>query len=82
MDCRLNSGGKMKKVIDGIEVNDKSIITSLKIIKQVCEDNLINDTDCNSECPFFADETKSCGIQDTSPDNWKILGYTKFQALG
>lgn len=30
----------IKKEIDGIEVNGKSIITALKIIKQVCEDNI------------------------------------------
>lgn len=29
-----------KREIDGVEINGKSIITSLKIIKQVCKDNL------------------------------------------
>lgn len=70
-----------KKVIDGVEVNGKSIITSLKIIKQVCEDNLNGIGNCGN-CPFFVDEADCCGIDGTTPDNWRILEYTKFQALG
>ena len=72
-----------KKVINGLEVNGENIITSLKIIKQVCEDNRATngsycpfnvDKDCNHEC--------TCGIVDLEPDNWKVLEYTRFQALG
>ena len=35
-----------KKEVDGVVVEAKSILTALKIIKTVCEDN-----DC-STCPF------------------------------
>lgn len=74
-----------KKKIDGVEVNGKSIVTSLKIIKQVCEDN--RETK-GSHCPFnicndydFGCEG-SCGITDLEPNNWQILEYKKFQVLG
>lgn len=70
-----------KKEIDGVEVNGKSIITSLKIIKQVCEDNVIGKGHCGS-CPFFVDQSDCCGIESMTPDNWNVLEYTKFQALG
>lgn len=36
----------MKKEVDGVVVETKSILTALKIIKTVCEDN-----DCLT-CPF------------------------------
>lgn len=65
-----------KKVIDGIEVNGKSILTALKIIKQVCEDN---ETNCE-DCPFYVNNR--CGIGDTDPADWKILEYEKWRALG
>jgi len=74
-----------KKEIDGVEVNGKSIITALKIIKQVCEDN--RETN-GSHCPFntcndYNDGCEgNCGITDLEPDNWKVLEYKKFQALG
>ena len=72
-----------KKVINGLEVNGENIITSLKIIKQVCEDNRATN---GSSCPFNVDSDCShkcnCGITDLEPDNWKILEYTRFQALG
>lgn len=70
-----------KKEINGIEVNGESIITALKIIKQVCDDN---DGKCGI-CPFgvdVSDDEWVCGITDTEPDNWNILEYKKFQALG
>ncbi len=70
---------KMK--IDGVEINGKSIITSLKIIKHICEDNLNRKGNCDN-CPFFVDQSDCCGIVNMTPDNWKILEYTKFQALG
>ena len=72
-----------KKVINGLEVNGENIITALKIIKQVCEDNRATK---GSNCPFNVDSDCSrectCGINDLEPDNWKILEYTRFQALG
>ncbi len=75
----------MAKKIDGVEVNGKSIITALKIIKQVCEDNIETK---GSNCPFntYNDYNVvcegSCGITDLEPNNWQILEYKKFQALG
>lgn len=73
----------VKRKVQSVEINGENIITSLKIIKRVCEDNMktggtncpfnINN-DCISEC--------TCGITDIEPDNWKILEYKKFQALG
>ena len=51
----------MKNKIDDVEVNGKSIITSLKIIKQVCKDNLNEKGNC-SNCPFFVDQSDCCGI--------------------
>ncbi len=70
-----------KRNIDGVEVNDKSIITALKIIKQVCEDNV---KDNCASCPMFIDSGcySSCGVTDSQPRNWKVLEYEKFQALG
>lgn len=70
-----------KKEIGDIEVNGKSIITSLKIIKQICEDNLNGVGNC-ANCPFFVEKSECCGIENTTPDNWRVLEYTKFQALG
>jgi len=67
-----------KKEIDGIEINDKSIITALKIIKQVCEDNCNNNGNCKNSCPFRTGSV--CGITDLEPNNWSV--YEKFQALG
>lgn len=66
-------------VVSGKEVNGKSIITSLKIIKQVCEENLNGIGNCDN-CPFFffVDEYECCGIYGTTLDNWRILEYTKF----
>ena len=71
-----------KQEINGIEVNGESIITSLKIIKQVCEDNL--NSDCKN-CPMYIEvspDYSTCGVIDIQPHNWKILEYKKFQALG
>ncbi len=68
-----------KKEIDGVEVNGKSIITSLKIIKQVCENNI---KESCVYCPMFINSEYSCGIIDLEPHNWRILEYEKFQALG
>lgn len=56
-----------KKEIDGVVVEAKSILMSLKIIKSVCEDN---GTEC-SKCPL-GDNYGSCLVQDLTPDNWKI----------
>lgn len=59
-----------KKKIDGVIVEAKSIITSLKIIKAVCEDN-----NCKT-CPFAEVRNNNaipvCLIKDNFPDKWKI----------
>lgn len=68
-----------KKEVNGVEVNGKSIITALKIIKQVCEDNI--EESCVN-CPMFINSECCCGVTDLEPHNWKILEYEKFQAFG
>lgn len=71
-----------KKEIDDIEVNGKSIVTSLKIIQQVCRDN--TNSGCKN-CPMNVEVSENCytcGVTDLEPQNWKILEYKKFQALG
>lgn len=70
----------IRKRINDVEVNEESIITALKIIQSVCVDN---EDDCKS-CPFNTseDDNRICGITDLEPNNWNILGYKKFQALG
>lgn len=55
----------MKKKVDGVVVEAKSILTALKIIKTVCEDN-----NC-STCPFGKNDF-FCSITDTTPNAWKI----------
>ena len=54
-----------KKEIDGVVVEASSILTALKIIKTVCEDNL-NCTDC----PF--NNGIRCLIQRKPPEKWNI----------
>lgn len=58
----------MKKEVDGVVVETKSILTALKIIKIVCEDN-----DCLT-CPFGKIENKKglCLVKDTIPSVWNI----------
>lgn len=73
-----------KEEINGVEVNGSSIITALKIIKQVCVDN--RETK-GRYCPFnTCDDTRlncegACGITELEPDNWEIFDYKKFHAL-
>lgn len=67
----------MQKNIDGIDINGSSILTSLKIIKTVCDDNY-KDGNCEP-CPFCVKGT--CAICDLYPTNWKIGTYKKWQAL-
>ena len=55
-----------KKEIDGVVVEAKSIMTALKIIKTVCEDN----TDCE-KCPMWGEEN-GCLIIKNRPITWKI----------
>ena len=50
----------MKKEVDGVVVEAKSILTALKIIKTVCEDN-----DCPT-CPF-ANNDSFCLIKGMTP---------------
>ena len=54
-----------KKEVDGVVVEAKSILTALKIIKTVCEDN-----NCPN-CPFGKNDLL-CSITDTIPNAWKI----------
>lgn len=58
----------MKKEVDGVVVETKSILTALKIIKIVCEDN-----DCPT-CPFgkIENEKGLCLVKDTIPSVWNI----------
>lgn len=58
----------MKKEVDGVVVEAKSILTALKIIKTVCEGNT-----CGT-CPFGAPEEESvvCKIKESSPNIWDI----------
>ena len=55
----------VKKEVDGVVVETKRILTALKIIKTVCEDN-----NCMN-CPFGKNDL-SCSITDTTPNAWKI----------
>jgi hypothetical protein len=50
------------------EINTESIVTSLQIIKTVCEDNV---TDCE-KCPLYDEVKGECGMTNLSPCNWKI----------
>lgn len=59
----------MKKEVDGVVVEAKSILTALKIIKTVCKDN-----NC-STCPFGKKDF-FCSITDTTPNAWKINSET------
>ena len=56
-----------KKEIDGVMVEAKSIMTALKIIKTVCEDN----PDCKT-CPMWAEEDNECLVRESSPTAWNI----------
>lgn len=58
------------------QVNGELIINALKVIKEVCEDNISNR--CKT-CPFEVDGC--CGVTDLEPHNWKVSEYKKFQAL-
>ena len=58
-----------KKEVDGVVVEAKSILTALKIIKTVCEDN-----NCPN-CPFGKNDLL-CSITDTTPNAWKINSET------
>lgn len=62
-------GRRMKKEVDGVVVEAKSILTALKIIKTVCEDN-----NCLT-CPFGKNDF-FCSITDTTPNAWKINSDT------
>lgn len=67
----------MKREVDGVIVEAKSILTALKIIKTVCEDN-----NCKT-CPFgaFEGERVVCKIT-LPPTNWNITdGKVVWRAL-
>ena len=55
----------------------KSIITSLKIIQTVCNDNVEK---CVT-CPFFNEDTNGCVISDLRPVNIMFLDEP-FESLG
>ena len=64
-----------KKEIDGVVVEAKSIMTALKIIKTVCEDNL----NCD-DCPFH--KGSRCLIRRDPPEQWNINEqYEPWRAL-
>lgn len=56
----------MKKEVDGIVVEAKSILTALKIIKTVCEDNHY----CKG-CPL-GDNKGDCKVAELSPEDWQV----------
>ena len=60
----------MKKEVDGVIVEAKSILTALKIIKTVCEDN-----ECPT-CPFGKNDNTTgktlCMIKCIKPNVWII----------
>lgn len=58
----------MKKEVDGVVVEIKSILTALGIIKMVCDDN-----NCLT-CPFAKIESEEvlCQINEKQPKEWNI----------
>lgn len=61
----LNINNQLSEV-DGVVVEAKSILTSLKIIKTVCEDNLL----CKG-CPL-GDNEGNCKVRRLVPRSWQI----------
>lgn len=57
-----------KKEVDGVAVEEKSILTALRIIKTVCEDN-----NCPT-CPFGKNESEKflCLVNEKEPHGWNI----------
>lgn len=55
-----------KKEIDGVVVEAKSILTALRIIKTVCEDN----PQCEN-CPL-GDDRGSCKTAELAPKDWRV----------
>lgn len=55
-----------KKEIDGVVVEAKNILTALKIIMTVCEDNLL----CK-DCPL-GDNEGNCKVTKSVPRSWQI----------
>lgn len=60
-----------KKEIDGVTVEASSILTALKIIKELCEDN----TGCK-KCPMWG-YGNGCLIINNPPIDWKINDLDK-----
>ncbi len=56
----------MKKEVDGVVVEAKSILTALKIIKTVCEDN----PHCEN-CPL-GDNMGNCKVTEVAPRDLTI----------
>lgn len=65
MTNKLNINNQLSEV-DGVVVEAKSILTALKIIKTVCEDNLL----C-SGCPL-GDNGGNCKVMKLIPRDWQI----------
>lgn len=61
----------VKKEIDGITVEAKSIVTALKVIKTVCEDNYVLASGRSQSCPFLCGKD-NCMLQDSKPWEWNI----------
>ena len=55
-----------KKEIDGVAVEAKSILTALRIIKVVCEDN----PHCEN-CPLGNDRG-NCKATEVAPKDWRV----------
>lgn len=68
---KLHRGGyRMNKEVEEVIVSEKSILTALRLIKTVCEDN------CCKTCPFAGkdeDNVIICKIKESSPNNWSII---------
>lgn len=54
-----------KKVVDGVTVEASNIITALKIIRTVCDDNI-----CCNKCPLS--NGARCLITERSPSGWEV----------
>lgn len=64
---------------------EERIINALKTIQQVCRDNVDKGNVGCKKCPLSIEighHIYECGITNLQPDNWKILDYKGFKALG
>lgn len=61
-----------KKEVDGVAVEAKSIVTSLKIIQTVCMDN----AHICTLCPLGT-SSGMCSLHSLTPDDWRINDTNK-----